>query len=146
MPNDKGKTVEDLKNLKEQLGPEGPGAGAENLGGIPDDVSPEDIAVTPQELADGIIAYANEELSGLGLKPLNVVQKLLLRMSIVGFSKKHDIQKFDIQTYPEIGLVVSVAWIAITKVREYRELHPKQQPEEKKTEPAPAPEKETAAA
>ena len=144
MSDDKSKTVQDLEHLQDSLGLETPADQETGLppGFDPESITSEDMAITPQELAAGIIEYANKELTDLGLKPINTIQKLFLRMSIIGFSKKHDIEKYDVNTYPEIALIISSLWITVTKYREFKALRAKKKAEkvvpEVQTEPQPA--------
>ncbi len=142
--NEKSGTVQDLEKLQSSLGPDSE-PDPENAGlppGFdPESLTSEDLAVSPQELAAGIIEYANNELRDFGLTPINTIQKLLLRMSIIGFSKKHKIEKYDVNTYPEIALIISSVWITVTKYREFKALRAKKEADKKpeaQTGPEPA--------
>jgi hypothetical protein len=128
----KSTTVEELEDLDHRLDAEGvqdTPTDQEDLDGI----NPEDVAVTPEEAAAALITYANEEFRRLGLTPIGTLQKFLLRASIIGCAKKYNIEKFDLLTYPELGLAISASWISIDKYREYQAKHAK------KPAPAPAP-------
>jgi hypothetical protein len=121
----KSQTVEDLEKLDGQLGAEGVKEGPAN----PEDpdldgVDIEDVSVTPEEAASALITYANEEFKKLGLTPIGTLQRFLLRASIIGVAKKYHIEKFDLLTYPELGLAISAGWISLDKYREYQAKHP----------------------
>lgn len=109
-----------LTNLQTELGADtearddeaGPGPGEES-GGEDDEISPED-------LADAVLTYGNQMCIDAGLSEINAIQKLLLRMSIVGSAKKYNIESFSIAKFPELGLILATSWIGIDKVRELK--------------------------
>lgn len=66
-------------------------------------------------LIDCVLEMSDHYLISIGLSPINMLQKMLLRVGLVGTVKKYGLS---IGEYPEVVLISGLAWIGVDKYAE----------------------------
>lgn len=79
-------------------------------------------------LIDSLLEVTDGQLVSAGLKPLNLLQKLMIKIGLEGTIKKYGLS---ISEYPEAVLICGIAWIGVDKYSEFQQIE-KAKTEEKR--------------